>query len=433
MTKKEYNKINNSINTNEMSNANEITEASESNERIIAAGIRRSNDGRKTGLNRNDLIIGGSGSGKTTGYIWPNLFHPSGSFVVSDTKGQLYGKYRNSLITKGYDVAILDIVDPANSYGYNPLNYIRRNKNGSIREADIKKLATLLVPQLAKEEPFWERSATRYISMLIGYVIEAFPPQQQNLNTVIELHRACLSGSGNDMLEEWSMDHPNSYTARKYAMISGLKSTEKTYRCILEFVNESLDPFDCEEFKHVFASAEAFDIHQMGKKKTALFINSSDHDRSYHVLSCIISSQILQILIDDADQSMSGELAVPVNLFLDDFAASAKIPDFDLTLSIIRSRNISVSIILQSMSQLNSMYGRDCGTTIINNCDTILYLGGGHDLETAEFIANHTNMPVHAVLSLPKGKAILITSGEKPCQVDKIRATDEITGYTAEM
>jgi type IV secretion system protein VirD4 len=403
----------------------------EFSERIIASGIKRSNDGKKTGLNRNDLVIGGSGAGKTTGYIAPNIYNPSGSFVVSDTKGKLYSKYCRSLWAKGYDVLLIDLVNTAKSCCYNPLNYIRRYEDGSIRESDIKKLATILVPALDSYEPFWEKAATRYISMLIGYVVESLPKKQQNMNSVVQMHQAIQSGRGINILEDWTDENPRSYAARKYDMLKGTRNADKTFSCILEFANEALDPFDCADYTKFFASEESIDIHCFGKQKTALFINSSDHDRSYHILSSVICYQIMQTLIDDADELESGELPVPVNIFLDDFAAAARIPDFELLISIIRSRNISVSIMLQSISQLTNMYGGESSTTIINNCDTILYLGGGHDLETARFIANHSNQPEHSVLTLPRDKAILITSGEEARRVTKIKATDEITGFTA--
>ena len=399
-------------------------------ERIIAAGVTRTISDKTPG-NLNTILFGGTGSGKTTGYVCPNLNHPSGSFVVSDTKGILYNKYRQSLANKGYDVILIDLVNTGNSFGYNPLSYIRRHRDGSIMESDIKKLATLIVPISAPDDPFWSQSATRVISMYIGFVMEAMPPEKQNMNEVLKFHRAYTAGIASDILEDFIFEHRDSYTARKYAMLSGMDKMEKTQRCIYEFVNESLDPFDCEEFASIFAAETPVNIHQLGIKKTALFINSSDHDRSYHVLSSIINSQILQTLIDDADKNHNGELELPVTLYLDDFAAAAKIPDFDMTISIIRSRNISVSIMLQSLSQLTHMYGKDSATTIINNCDTILYLGGGHDLETAEFISSHINVTPHSVLNLPRDKAILITSGEEPRRVDKIKATDEITGLTA--
>lgn len=400
------------------------------NERILAAGVKRSNDGKKTGLNRNDLIIGGSGSGKTTGYVAPNLYNPSGSFVVSDTKGKLYQKYKKHLEELGYLVILIDLVEPDKSCGYNPISYIRRYPDGSIYEPDIKKLALLISPPLDYDEPFWDKANTRYLAMLIGYVAEALPEDQRNMNSVLALHRAYISGKADSLLEEWADENPGSYSARKYAMLSGLRSIDKTFRCIMEFANDALDPFDCDEFSRIFSSQKSIDIHQLGMRKTALFINSSDHDKSYSVLTSIISFQIMQTLIDDADKTEDDELLCPVNLYLDDFAAAARIPDFESTISIIRSRNISVSIILQSLSQLKHMYGANSASTIINNCDTILYLGGGHDLETAQFIANHANKPAYTVLSLPRSKAILITSGDKPVEVDKIKPTDEISGFT---
>ena len=399
-----------------------------SGERIIAKDIRRSNNGRITGLNRNDLIIGGSGAGKTTGYVAPNLNNPSGSFVVSDTKGKLYGKYCDSLKEKGYDVLLIDLVDPANSSHYNPFDYIRKYEDGTVYESDIKKLATILMPSLDSREPFWEKAATRYVCMLIGFVFEVVPEERRNMNAVIQIHQAVLAGKGDKYFNTLINNTPSSYTANKYRAFESIRTSEKTYACILEFASEALDPFDCLEFRRFFASGNSIDVHQLGKKKTALFINSSDHDKSYHVISSIISFQIIQTLLDDADKTEEGELDIPVNIYLDDFAAAAKIPDFDLLISIIRSRNISVSILLQSISQLTHMYGPEAAVTIINNCDTILYLGSGHDMETAKFIAYHANQPEHSILTLPRDTTIILTSGEKPQTAGKIKATDEITG-----
>ena len=397
-------------------------------ERIIAKDIRRSNNSRITGLNRNDLVIGGTGSGKTTGYIAPNLNNPSGSFVVSDTKGKLFAKYRDSLKEKGYEVLLIDLVDPINSCHYNPFDYIRHYEDGTVYESDIKKLATILMLALDSREPFWEKAATRYIAMLIGFVLEAVPEERRNMNAVIQMHQAVLSRKSDRYFNTLISNTPNSYTANKYRAFSSIRESEKTYSCILEFGSEALDPFDCAEFRRFFGAGDSVDIHQLGKRKTALFINSSDHDKSYHIISSIISFQIIQTLLDDADKTEEGELEIPVNIYLDDFAAAAKIPDFDLLISIIRSRNISVSIMLQSISQLTRMYGTEAAVTIINNCDTILYLGGGHDMETAKFIAYHANEPEYKILTFPRDKAIILTSGEKPQTACKIKATDEITG-----
>jgi len=157
----------------------------------------------------------------------------------------------------------------------------------------------------------------------------------------------------------------------------------------------------------------------LGRKKVALFVNVSDHDISYGMLSNILYSQLMQVLLDEADKQRDGRLKVSVRFILDDFGASSAIPYFDNLMSIIRSRGISCSIILQSLSQLRSMYSESSATCIINNCDTILFLST-NDLKTAEFIGNRINMTPHSVLSLPSNKAILIMRGKQPQIVNKI-------------
>lgn len=401
------------------------------NERIIAAGVKHSTGKDRTWINNNVLVVGGSGAGKTTGFVCPNLNNPSGSFVVSDTKGQLYKKYAYKLRRKGYMVHLIDLVNPEHSFGYNPLDYIRIRKDGSVYEPDIKKLAKLLVPPLDRKEPYWENSAARYISMLIGYVMEVLPENERTMQSVLDLHRCYGEGPGKVLLEQLRDNAPDTYASRRFAAFQSVENADKTWSCIYDFACEALDAFDCVEFKNIFTSEKKIDLHTIGVRKTAVFINSSDHDKSYHVLCSIINAQILQTLIDDADKLPGGSLAIPVNLFLDDFAAAAPIPDFEMAISVIRSRNISVSILLQSISQLTSRYGNENATTIINNCDTILYLGGGHDIATARFIAEHINMTPTSVLNLPTGKAVLAVSGQKPAIVDKIKPTDAITGLVS--
>ena len=397
-------------------------------ERIIADGIRVSNNNRLTGLNGHDLIIGGSSSGKTTGYICSNLNNPHGSFVVQDTKGQLLNQFSASLKRKGYKTIIFDFVNPEKSCPYNPLSYIRRRKDGSPVERDIKKLAVQLTPTLDRDEPFWEKACARFISMLIAYVLEALPNDEHHMGSVVAVHRLLQEPLGKALLNEWAQESPESYSARKYKMLVGSMVADRMWGSIIEFVNEVLDPFDVSEYGKMFLNPNSWDIREAGRRPCAVFINTSDHDPSYGILTSTLYSQILQVLLDEADAQTECCLKVPVRLILDDFASAASIKDFDKTISIIRSRNISVSILLQSLSQLESMYSQSEAYTIINNCDHILYLGGGHDLRTAEFIANHINKTPHSVLTLPRDKAILITSGEEPQIVNKIKPNNPITG-----
>ena len=389
------------------------------NTRMIAANVSVSNNTFETGLNNNDLVIGPTGSGKTGGYVVPNLANPSGSMVVSDTKGQLKGLFEESLLEKGYDIYTIDFVNPDRSEGYNPLQYIRRTKSGRLVEKDIKSLATCIMPCLDTHEPFWEKAGTRYISMIIGYVLESLPEDEQTMSSVCEMHRAFLSGSGKNMIREFSLMNRDSYTGKKFREIIATQEASKMWSSIYEMGSEALDPFDYAEFENVFNKPKSYDLRNLGKKKTVLFLNTSDNDPTFDIFTNIFHTQLPQQLIEEADNHKDGRLKVPVRIILDDFAASAKLPDFSRTISIIRSRNIEVSIVLQSKTQLDALYGSFEAASILNNCDHILYLGG-HDLNTAEFMSEHMDEPVNEILDLPKDKAILITHGSRSMIVDKI-------------
>ena len=389
------------------------------NVRYLADGITVSNDTRATGLNNNDMIVGSAGSGKTGGYVVPNLQNISGSMVVSDTKGQLYRMFSDELKEKGYEVYTLDLVNPLNSCGYNPLNGIRRYANGKHREQDVLTLASTIMPILDKHEPFWEKAAAGYIAFLIAYALERLPPEEQNMVSVCKLHQAFIMPNGDLPFIQWMEENPDTFAARKYYRMMATKNADKMWGSILEFVNLALEPFEFEEARTVFENPDSFDIRDLGRKKTVLFLNVSDTDRTFDQLVNVFYTQALQLLCAEADPNPDGRLKVPVRIMMDDFAASARIPDFDKVISVIRSRDISVSIILQSFTQLQSMYGYAMATTITNNCDHLLYLGS-QDVDTAKYIAYRVCKTPETVLCMPRNKAVLITNGEKAEFVDKI-------------
>lgn len=388
-------------------------------ERLFAEGVSVSNDSRQTGLNNNDLIIGSSSSGKTGTYIFQMLLNPHGSYIVSDTKGRLCRLFGDYLKAKGYKVSVLDFVRPSQSIAYNPLSYIGRKEDGSLIEKDVKKLASDIVPSLDKEEPFWEKAAMRYITMLIAYVLEALPENHHCMSSVVRFHEAFNEGKGRILLEEWAECHPDSLAARKYSEMSETHTAEKMWLSIMEFANESLDPFSYKEYEPIFGIHEGIDFASLGDEKTVLFINSSDNDTSFHILSNILFSQALQNLIEKADMTEDGRLPVPVRLIMDDFASGPMIRDFDNVISVIRSRDISVSIIIQSISQLWTKYSEHMGTTIINNCDHILYLAG-HDLQTARYMSAYIDRTPNTVLNLPRQSAVFIEDGAKARIVTKL-------------
>lgn len=388
--------------------------------RILAQGITVSNDTKETGLNNNDLIIGSSGSGKTGGYVIPNIKNITGSLVVSDTKGQLERLFKDELIGKGYNVKTLDLVDPLRSCGYNPLDGIRKYENGKYREQDILTLANTIMPTLDKYDPFWEKAAAGYIAFLIAYCLEAVNDDEHNMLSICRLHQAFIAPNGEISFLQWAEENPDSFAARKYRQIRSSSNAEKMWSCIMEFANRALEPFEFEEAKNIFASKAPFDIRELGRTKTVLFLNVSDTDRTFDMLVNIFYTQALQLLCSQADANPDGRLEVPVRIIMDDFAASARIPDFDKIISVIRSRDISVSLILQSMTQLESMYSHAEATTIVNNCDHILYLGS-QDIGTAEFIGYRAYKTPETIMCMPRTDAMLMTSGEKAVTVQKIK------------
>lgn len=396
--------------------------------RILASNVEVTNDTRISGCNNNDIICGNSGSGKTGGYVVPNIQNIDGSLVVADTKGQLERRFKADLKAKGYQVYTLDLVNPKRSCGYNPMAFIRRYPDGSYREQDILSLARLLCPAKDAREPIWDLSAASYLAFLISYCLETEPEENKNLIRVGELHRDFLQPNGEVQFIEWIYDHPDSLASKKYFEIMANKNADKMFSSIMGFVNVNLEPYSFKESQHIFARKNSFDIKELGRRKTVLFLNVSDTDRAFDQLINIIYAQTLHVLCCEADANRNGRLKVPVRLIMDDFASSAVIPDFDKIVSVIRSRDIWVSLIIQSLSQLESMYDPAVSRTIINNCDHILYLGS-QDLETADYIAARAAKTPEAVLSMPRDKAYLITAGEKARLVDKVIPYSTVADY----
>lgn len=404
----------------------------EPNTRPLTSMHHVSNNTRLTGLNNNDLIIGPSGSGKTGGYVIPNVLSAEGSIVVADTKSNLSRTLGPSLREKGYDVFVVDFVHPEQSSPYNPLDYISADElTGEPKEQDIMSVANILVPVLDKHEPFWEMAARTVVACLISFIKEALPPEEQNLTSVTALYRLLINqyaaqqkNSSGDIcipfLEEWSVVKPESFTTKKYHMFKAVLGADRTWSCITQFVATAIDVFDFKEASRMFSDKPQFWLEELGHRKCAVFLNISDTDRALDKIVNLFYTQALQALCREADRCPGSRLEVPVRIMLDDFATNAYIPDFDKVISVIRSREISVSVILQSLTQLETMYERPAALTIVNNCDHILYLGG-NDLQTAEYISTYADKPLSKVLCMALDKACLITRGQKAEIADKIK------------
>lgn len=398
-----------------------------STERTFAKDRAVSNNTRISGLNNNDLIIGVSGCGKTGGYVLHNILSSDDtSMVVADTKSQLSRLLTPTLKERGYKVKVVDFIDPEKSDGYNPLSFIRKNKNGSYNQQDILSVATTLIPPDDSDDPFWTNSARVVVTCAISYVLEAIDDCDKNLWSVLKVCNSIASAVDYEnksydilFLEKWGSAHPDSYAYSKYLSFKGTLAAEKTWGCICQFVTAALAPLEIDGLKHMFTCKNAVDIGSIGEEKTVVFLNISDTDRCLDKLSNLFYTQLFQRLCFVADNNPGGRLKVPVRAFLDDFATNTRIEGFEKLISVIRSREISVSIILQSLTQLETIYTHPQAMTIVNNCDHILYMGGS-DYQTAQFLANRMGRSPESVLTLPQNEVIFIERGKKGEQCKRL-------------
>ena len=381
--------------------------------RILAKDVEQSNNTYKTRLNNNDMIIGPSGAGKTRGYVLPNILQANGSMIIADTKGDLAKGLTGYLEKKGYKVFVLDFKNTLNSCGYDPVENIRRNpETGRYLEQDILRLTKCLAPDLDNHEPFWDEEGRTLLALLISYVLESLRPEDRNLVSVQKLFSVWDKETGEKMFAEIERRNPDSFSLAKYNMTKKNFNAVKMNSSIEAFTSQALDIFSFDGTKRMITNPDKVDIKAIGMEKTALFLNISDTDRSMDKLVNIFYTQALQMLCEEAENHPGCRLPVPVRIIMDDFATNARVPDFDNIISVIRSREISVSVIIQSITQLDGLYGKERSKTIINNCDNMLYLGG-QDNSTAEFIAAKTGFTTQYIFEMKLNQALLFTRGRR--------------------
>lgn len=392
--------------------------------RILAKGILRSNDTRKTGINNNDLIIGPSGSGKTRSYVIPNILQANESMIIADTKGDLAAAFTPYLEKKGFKVRILDLKNTIRSCGFDPLDNIRYDPDTDrYSEQDILRLAACIAPDLSEKEPFWDQQGRTLLVTLLAYILERAVPEDRNLVSVQKLFSVWSRQTAEKIFAEVERTDPESFALSKYRLIRRNPDAEKMNASIEAFTAQALDIFAFDGTKRMITNPDKIDIKAIGREKTALFLNISDTDRSMDRLVNVFYTQALQMLCEEAENHPGCRLAVPVRFIMDDFATNAHVPDFDKLISVIRSRQISVSVVVQSITQLDGIYGPDKARTIINNCDTMLYLGG-QDIKTAEMVSVKANVPLNSILDMSTKDAWLFTRGEPGKRVKKYNPAD---------
>ena len=391
--------------------------------RILADGVQVSNDTWATGLANHDLIIGPTGGGKTRGYVLPNLLSSTESFIVTDGKGTLRRQVGGIMERRGFRVLELDFTDLLHSpWGYNPLRFIRYDgQRGCWNEQDIITVAAALVPVEDRTQPFWEYAARNLLEALIGYTLECLPAEEHDLTSVARLFSEAETWVLDELMRELCAIDPASFTAMRWKGIQTCRRADKMYGSVLGILAQKISNFSFSGAQEMFINPNQIDFAAISHTPTAVFVRVSDNDFSLANLTSLFYMQALQMLIAEADSRPDNRLQIPVRLYLDDFA-NLIVPDMDKIISVIRSRAISVSIVLQSITQLEGLYDHAQAMTIVDNCDHLLYLGG-QSVETARFIAVKANKPASAILNMPLGKAWLFERGNAPREVKKYDLT----------
>ena len=349
----------------------------------------------KYARNKNILVIGGSGSGKTRFFVKPNLMQMHSSYVVTDPKGTVLVECGKMLKRGKYKIKVLNTINFAKSMHYNPFAYLRSEK-------DILKLVNTIIVNTKGEgqqsgEDFWVKAEKLYYTALIAYIWYEAPEEEQNFAMLIDMIDASEAREDDEnfknavdlLFEELEAENPNHFAVRqykKYKLAAG-----KTAKSILISCGARLAPFDIKELRDLMEYDE-LELDTLGEQKTALFVIISDTDATFNFVVSIMYSQLFNLLCDKADDVYNGRLPVHVRCLLDEFSNIGQIPQFEKLIATIRSREISASIILQSKSQLKAIY-KDNADTIEGNCDTTLFLGGKEKTtlkEMAEILGKET-------------------------------------------
>ncbi len=425
-----------------------------SNNLILSQNMRLGLNAKKHRRNLNVLVVGGSGAGKTRFYAKPNLMQSNTSFIVADPKGEMLRSVAPLLLEKGYDVKVFNLIKPENSDGYNPFHYIKNDK-------DVITLITNLIqnttPKNASQnDPFWEKSEIALDSALMLYLLYEAPPEEQTFEMLMYLiensavtededeEGKTIPSPVDELFTALEEDKPDHIAVKQYHIFK--QAAGKTAKSILISAAVRLAAFNLPEIAKM-TSYDNLDLGSLGEKKRAIFCVIPDNDNSFNYLVGMLYTQAFLELYFLADNKYGGELPIPVHFLMDEFANTALPDNFERVLATMRSRRISVSIIIQNMAQLKALF-KDSWESLVGNCDTMLYLGG-NEQSTHEYISkmlgketidtrtrgitrgqhgssntNYQNagrelLTLDEVRLLDNSKALLFIRGEKPVMDNK--------------
>lgn len=338
--------------------------------------------------NKNVLVIGGSGSGKTRFYIKPNIMQLHSSFVITDPKGSLIHETGKMLMDNGYKIKVFDLINREKSDKYNPFEYLRTAD-------DILKLINNLIantnsPQSKSAGDFWEKSEIALLEAIFGYILFEAPKADQTIATAMEMLRLAEVKEDNEdyqspldiMFEDLKNENPDHFAVKQYDIYKF--AAGKTAKSILISVGVRLAPFNIESIQNI-VSGDTIGLDMIGSEKTALFVILPDTDKSFNFLAACMFQQLFDVLVYKADNEYKGKLPFHVRCLMDEFSNIGQIPMLEVLISTIRSREISLNIVLQNLAQIKNLY-KDTWEIITGNCDTLLFLGG-MEQSTLEYIS----------------------------------------------
>ena len=353
-------------------------QAPKSENKLMTQNVSIGINAKKHRRNLNTLVCGGSGAGKTRFYCKPNLIQANTSFVILDPKGEIVRDVGKLLEAKGYEIKVLDLISMEKSHCYNPFVYLQNDN-------DIQRLVTNLFKSTTPKgsqsnDPFWDTAASMLLLALVFYLHYEAPPDEQNFAMVMEMLRAGAIEDEDDnrpspldcLFDELAEDNPEHIAIKYYR--SYHSGSAKTLKSIQITLAARLEKFNLESLASL-TSTDELELGTLGEKKTALFALIPDNDTSFNFLVSILYTQLFQQLFYSADHIHGGSLPIPVHFLMDEFANVSLPDDFDKILSVMRSRSVSVSIILQNLAQLKALFEKQW-ESIVGNCDEFLYLGG---------------------------------------------------------
>ena len=345
---------------------------------ILTQNTRIGLDGRKHRRNLNVMVVGGSGAGKTRFFAKPNIMQANTSFVVLDPKGEILRDTGGLLEKQGYDIKVLDLINTEKSHGFNPFVYLRDDK-------DVLRLVSNLIrnttPKGAQSnDPFWERAETALLEALILYLVNEAPPEEKNFPMVMEMINAAevkeedeeYASVLDELFERLAMNDPEHLAVKQYHIFK--LAAGKTAKSILISCGARLAPFDIPQLREIM-SYDELELDKLGDEKSALFFLISDTDTTYNFLVALAFSQMFNLLCERADNTYGGRLPYHVRVLWDEAANTGQVPGLEKIVAVIRSREISLTLFYQAMSQCKALY-KDHSETIMGNMDSIVFLGG---------------------------------------------------------